>query len=447
VSWGALIVVREEPTPPCDGCPSAISNPNPVEIVRRDGSRAVLLHYDTLNNPRPGRTGKAMQMYSLDDGVTWTLAHAIAYPPRPNEGAMPGPSVGLQAGSGRILFSAHVAASYWRPPTHWHGARDDVAFLYWSDDDGASWRSSADVAGLNECSIAFLVDASDGRVLANCRTRTGSPRAQLVFSADGQPGAVRPVPDLVDPGCQGSLIQHTATRRNGTAVARHYLSHVPHASERFGMVVRTSRTQGASWSGGVCVHDGPAAYSQLVHLGGEGGEGEGGGGEGGGGEGGGGEGGGSTEGGGGRLGLLFEAGRPASWWRSWWEPPSPYETISFVRLQPDTLRACAPPPATPAYVYATAAFVLACLAACLLRSVRRRCLSRWRRGAPLLLATKRAGGLSESAVHAERMSYEDGECTSSASEMVGEMALHRESAASEGGVELDAKSARGSSGR
>ena len=50
----------------------------------------------------------------VDDGLTWHNASTLAYPPRPNIGAMVGPSVGLQdPRSGAIYFSAHLAYSYW----------------------------------------------------------------------------------------------------------------------------------------------------------------------------------------------------------------------------------------------------------------------------------------------------------------------------------------------
>ena len=52
-TWGPMIQVVEG-TVPCPGCPAAISNPNPVEVTREDGSRAILLAYDTMNNPVRG---------------------------------------------------------------------------------------------------------------------------------------------------------------------------------------------------------------------------------------------------------------------------------------------------------------------------------------------------------------------------------------------------------
>ena len=46
-----------EGTVPCPGCPAAISNPNPVEVTLADGKKAILMHYDTMNNPKGERHG------------------------------------------------------------------------------------------------------------------------------------------------------------------------------------------------------------------------------------------------------------------------------------------------------------------------------------------------------------------------------------------------------
>ena len=151
ISWGPLINVRRDLKPPCENCPSAISNPNPVEVTLGSTlhvTRAILLHFDTLNNPSKARHGLGMQMWSHDDGLTWsTDATVLAYPPQPNMGAMPGPSVGLQAASGRIYFSAHLAFAYWDV-----GLTGDAssykAFLYWSDDLGTSWTASEQVSAI-----------------------------------------------------------------------------------------------------------------------------------------------------------------------------------------------------------------------------------------------------------------------------------------------------------
>ena len=66
------------------------------------------LHYDTMNNPSQSEHGLDMQIWSYDDGLSWHNASVLSYPPNKNEGAMVGPSLGLQSPtSGTIYFYAH----------------------------------------------------------------------------------------------------------------------------------------------------------------------------------------------------------------------------------------------------------------------------------------------------------------------------------------------------
>ena len=199
----------------------------PVEVTFPDDSKALLLHYDTLNNPRPDRHGLDMQVWSYDDGLSWGNEMVLRYPPQNNSGAMVGPSVGVQSPrTGRLYFSAHLAFSYWASA---QPQAPHIAFLYYSDDHGASWAASPSVQGLDECSIALLPPEADTaaeeevpeesaavvveHVLMNCRVPRGEPRrAQVVWRVAGSPArgeatmltrsGVVPKEKLLDPGCQ-----------------------------------------------------------------------------------------------------------------------------------------------------------------------------------------------------------------------------------------------------
>merc|ERR1712032_1727377 len=227
------------------GCPAAISNPNPVEVLLENGSRAVLLHYDTMNNPSLKKHGLDMQIWSLDDGLTWHGSEVLSYPPEQNQGALIGPSVGLQDARGLIYFSAN-------------SVNGKGHFLYHSADQGKSWTASEPIPVNGECSIAFLVNPLDGRILVNCRTGRGR-RAQVVMSANGTvAGEVFWPTELIDPGCQGSIINEGGVL---------YFSNANTAHRRANMTVKRSVDRGLTWSSGTLVWDGPSSYSQLVPLG------------------------------------------------------------------------------------------------------------------------------------------------------------------------------------
>ena len=75
-----------------------------------------------MNNPEPERHGLDLQSWSVDDGLTWSAGTTLAYPPRPNVGAMIGPSVGMRPSQTRTprLYekSCGSQARYAYLPTH-----------------------------------------------------------------------------------------------------------------------------------------------------------------------------------------------------------------------------------------------------------------------------------------------------------------------------------------
>ena len=187
-----------------------------------------------------------------------------------NQGGLIGPAVALQAAGHGSLYAAARTTP---------GA--ETVHLLISSDFGTTWkRSQMGVKGVDECAIAFLTSAADGRILMNCRTRRHR-RAQLEWSGRGVPSNLTFPDGLVDANCQGSIVNVAGALYTSNA-ARLYV--------RARMTIKGSTDMGATWSTIRVVHSGPSGYSQLVPL----------------------------ESG---LGLLFEAG-----------VVTPYETISFVKF-------------------------------------------------------------------------------------------------------------------
>ena len=120
-------------------------------------------------------------------------------------------------------------------------------------------RGSTPQHQVNECEV---VELEDGRLLLNMRNYDRSRRMRAQSrSADG--GATwSPIvhdPALPEPICQASMISLDTGRRL-------VFSNPAHASKRVGMTVRDSLDGGRSWSDGIVLHEGPAAYSSLVDL-------------------------------------------------------------------------------------------------------------------------------------------------------------------------------------
>ena len=171
ITWGPVITIKQG-TPPCPGCTAAISSPSPVEVAKPDGF-AILVVYETLNNPRNTSHGYDMQIWSMDDGLTWGNASKLSYPPLSNVGAMCGPAAGIQASNGghEIYFPLRTL----------HG----LEFLLMSSDYGQTWKASALSTGLSECSIAFVPGSDESKILANCRPDSSHHRRQQLWTRAG----------------------------------------------------------------------------------------------------------------------------------------------------------------------------------------------------------------------------------------------------------------------
>ena len=253
-TWGPLITVFEG-VKPCPLCPKSVSNPNPVEVKMPSGKYAVLLIFDTMNNPSAKQHGLDMAIWSDDDGKTWDQSTTtLSYPPVSNVGALVGPSIGLQQPESGTLF-------FWLTS----------GYLLYSNDQGTTWTPSEQANMHGECSIAF-VESSLGMIYMNCRDGKDHKRGQLYWSkaSNGSYVASQPTyPDeLTDPGCQGSVIGTTITTGPGIHWPVLYTSNAASTSARERMTIHTSMDGGRSWDkGGRVVHKGPSAYSQLVSLG------------------------------------------------------------------------------------------------------------------------------------------------------------------------------------
>jgi sialidase-1 len=67
------------------------------------------------------------------------------------------------------------------------------------------------------------------------------------------------VPDLIEPVCQASIVRATA--------AKLHLFSNPASTKRERMTVKASADDGLTWPRQLVLHEGPAAYSNLVMLG------------------------------------------------------------------------------------------------------------------------------------------------------------------------------------
>lgn len=249
---------------------------NPAPVVDPATGRVLLLAcwndgHDTESriNTRTSRHGRRIFLLaSGDDGRSWSApreitsqvkdsswtwyatgpCHAIVLTHTPFRGRIVVPCDHGVFELGQTHYSSHVI---------------------FSDDGGITWRMGGKVRGGNESTVAEL---SDGRVMLNMRWqgRLDAPREQrpvrrVAISEDGGAtfGAPKADSALVEPVCNGSLL---GLHGRGRATSRLVFSNPANASRRTDLTVRASRDDGRTWSSGVCLARGAAAYSDLVQT-------------------------------------------------------------------------------------------------------------------------------------------------------------------------------------
>lgn len=191
---------------------------------------------------------------SDDDGAHWTdpveLTEQVKQPDWTWYAT--GPGHGIQLASGRLLVACdHIVGEHydrWRDPYHAH--------VIYSDDHGGSWQLGASLAeGTNESTVAQL---ADGRVYVNARNHGAKGARMVAYSSDEGASVGSTVRDeaLIEPTCQASVVWHESSGR--------LLFANPASTTRERLTIKTSADHGRTWSTHVCVHEGPAAYSDLA---------------------------------------------------------------------------------------------------------------------------------------------------------------------------------------
>lgn len=291
-TWGPL-----QPVSPGHG--DAVGNPCPVVdpatgdvVLLTTRTSASATEDRILRGEVPPEHGRRVWLQrSADNGSSWTPPVDItAQVKRPHwrwYATGPGHGVALTKGphAGRLVAPAnHSGAGY-------------GGHLLLSDDGGHTWRIGAEEPSApgarvqaNETTAAEL---PDGRLYLNTRNQGGTAsasRAQTISSTGGASfdHPYTPVSALVAPVVQGSVASVTSL---GLVFAG-----PGDPARRRALTLRVSPDAGQSWAPWRVVWPGPAAYSDLIDLGGQ------------------------IDPGGG-VGVLFEAGAD-----------QPYERIDFARV-------------------------------------------------------------------------------------------------------------------
>jgi len=140
---------------------------------------------------------------------------------------------------------------------------DHGLHLFGSDDHGKSWHLID--TPLKPGNESKVVELDDGRWMVNCRANGKGKRFVHTSSDQGKSWLTRPEPELIDPGCNASIIRYTSIK-DGYELNRLLFCNAKHKKERENLCVRISYDEGLTWTEGKCIYPGSTAYSTLTIL-------------------------------------------------------------------------------------------------------------------------------------------------------------------------------------
>jgi sialidase-1 len=260
-TWSKLMVIWDDGEHVCG---------NPAPVVDESTGTIYLLstwnlgddHERDIIKGRSRDTRRVFVMKSEDDGRNWSEAREITSSVKRENWTWyaTGPCHGIQLKKGphkgRLLIPCdHIEAT----------TENYFSHSIYSDDHGLSWElgGSTPRDQVNECTLAEL---SDGRVLLNMRNYDRSQKNRKVaFSEDGGQSWGDIVSDtaLIEPICQASMLMVYSENEKTDVLL---FLNPAHREKRQNLSLRSSRDDGASWTGCLVLHQGPAAYSDLAQL-------------------------------------------------------------------------------------------------------------------------------------------------------------------------------------
>ena len=261
-TWGPITTVWDDGSNTCG---------NPAPSILSDGRIVMLATWNRgcdrerqIENHTSVDTRRVFVLRSEDHGRTWSHPEEITSEVKAPEWTWyaTGPCHAIvkrrTPHKGRIV----VPANHKRLGND--GRVESYSQLLFSDDEGLTWQLGAvSQRGGNESTVAEL---ADGSLLLNMRhyERGDSLRLYAVSRDGGTSWCCQGEhPELVEPRCQGSLLNLT----RGERPTRHLLFCNPHdPRRRHNLSLCESRDNGRTWIHLTTVCPGPAAYSDLVRL-------------------------------------------------------------------------------------------------------------------------------------------------------------------------------------
>lgn len=190
---------------------------------------------------------------SADNGKTWSeptdITSQIAKPEWHKDFKFITSGRGIQTKAGKLL---HTMVNL-----------NSGLHLFGSDDHGKTWYFiDVPIQPADESKIIELID---GTLMINARVNGKGLRYVHTSKDEGKKWETKAAPELIDPGCNASIIRYTAIE-DGYEKNRLLFSNAKMEKGRKNMTVRISYDEGKNWSEGKTIYAGSSAYSSLTIL-------------------------------------------------------------------------------------------------------------------------------------------------------------------------------------
>ncbi len=190
---------------------------------------------------------------SVDNGLSWSkpidITSQITKPEWKNDFKFITSGRGIQTTSGDLI---HTIVNL-----------EKGLFLFKSVDHGKSWNLiDTPISPADESKVVQL---ADGSLMINSRVNKGGLRYVHHSNDNGKSWTSKPEPQLVDPGCNASIIRYSSINE-GSDKNRLLFSNLNSKDSRENLTIKISYDEGKTWSTGKTIYAGSAAYSSMTVL-------------------------------------------------------------------------------------------------------------------------------------------------------------------------------------
>lgn len=232
--------------------PFGQSASDPSMIVD-EGTQEIFLFYNFMDLDKEKDVYYLHYTKSADNGKTWSdpvdITSQITKPEWDKDFKFITSGRGIYTSTGKML---HCMVNL-----------NSGLHVFGSNDHGKSWFFiDTPVTPADESKI---VELEDGSWMINSRVSGKGMRYVHVSTDEGKSWQTRPESQLIDPGCNASIIRYTS-EKDGDDKNRLLFSNAKMKDSRRNMTVRISYDEGKTWSEGKTIYPGSSAYSSLTVL-------------------------------------------------------------------------------------------------------------------------------------------------------------------------------------